>query len=241
MKLQNSKLENYKVAIIDYGLGNLFSIQQALVYVGLPSIIASSWNEISKADAIILPGVGAFGDSIKALKKLDLIEPLKEVVEVGKPLMGICLGLQLLMKESCEFGVHEGLGIVDGSVVPFENPMDGSEKLKVPQIGWNRIYPESRETTTSYEKNMHAFDRWQESPFTEIKYGEYMYFNHSFYAQLSDNQDVLSYSKYGNIWFCSSLLKRNIFACQFHPERSGPQGLQIYKHFITFIEKYKKD
>ena len=129
-----------RVAIIDFGLGNLFSVKQACEYAGLQAHITSARKDIQSADAVILPGVGAFGDAMATLRKLDLVELLRDMAASDTPLVGICLGVQLLMTESYEFGCHQGLGIISGPVVRFDNPREDGKILKVPQVGWNRIY-----------------------------------------------------------------------------------------------------
>ncbi|MCK9276304.1 MAG: imidazole glycerol phosphate synthase subunit HisH [Syntrophales bacterium] len=129
-----------RVAIVDYGLGNLFSIAQACTIVGLNSIITSSKKDILDAEAVILPGVGAFGDAMSALQRLDLVSVLRFISESSKPLVGICLGMQLMMTESYEFGHHKGLGIIEGPVERFDAPKEKERLLKVPQIGWNQIF-----------------------------------------------------------------------------------------------------
>ena len=219
------------VAIVDYGLGNLFSVKQACEHMGMRGIITSSSKEIRAADAVILPGVGAFGDAVASLRRLKLIDVLSEVSESGKILVGICLGMQLLMTESFEFGWHQGLDLIQGQVVAFENPADDSGRsLKVPQVGWNRISAPGFEGETAV-----SVGAWKGSPLEGLRRGEYMYFVHSFYTIPEDDAVRLSNSQYGNIQFCSSLLHHNIFACQFHPERSGAQGLQIYRNLRSLV------
>jgi len=215
------------IAIVDYGLGNLFSVQQACHHCGMPAAtITSDKNAVLNADAVILPGVGAFGDAMQTLHKLDLVEPLRDLAAAGKPLMGICLGLQLLMSVSHEFGDHAGLDIIPGEVVPFEPATitvgEGQRPRKVPQVGWNAVC-EAREST------------WATSPLNGLESGVFMYFVHSYYVRPATSELVLSTSTYGDTEFCSSLAKENIFACQFHPERSGTQGLQIYQNFARML------
>ncbi len=221
-----------KAAIVNYEMGNLFSVQQACDHVGLGAVITSSTREILSADAVILPGVGAFGDAMETLKTCDLVETLQEVAASATPFVGVCLGMQLLLNESHEFGVHQGLGIIPGSVVPFENPMDTSGKrLKVPQVGWNRIYSIPQNTRTG------ETPIWNNSMLAGIPEGEFMYFVHSYYVVPEVPEVSLTFSRYGDIEFCSSLQYRNVFAFQFHPERSGPEGLKVYENLLTFIKK----
>ena len=209
-----------KVAIVDYALGNLYSIQHACERVGLEAKITASKEEILRADAVLLPGMGAYGDAMQTLHKLDLVSVLREVAASGRPLVGICLGIQLLLSESLEFGKHPGLGIVPGSVVPLQHPNENGRALKVPQIGWNQINPARS---------------WRGTPLENVPNGEYMYFVHSFVPQPEDSSVVLSTTNYGGIEFCSSLQFKNIFACLFHPERSGVQGLKIYENLARQI------
>ena len=211
------------VAIVDYGLGNLFSVVQACAFVGLNSIITNSKKDILDADAVILPGVGAYGDAMLTLHRLDLVNILRDIVGSPKPLVGICLGLQLLMTESYEFGCHKGLGIIEGPVVRFDAPKEKERMLKVPQIGWNRIAPT--------EDGL----RWQGTLLDRIDEGEYMYFVHSYTVQPQDSNVILSTSRYGHVEFCSSIKYRNVFACQFHPERSGVKGMKVYHNFAALL------
>jgi len=219
-----------RVAIVDHGLGNLYSVKHACAQVGLPAVITSSKQEILNADAVILPGVGAFKDAMDTLHQLDLVGVLRDIAASGRPLVGICLGVQLLMTESYEFGRHKGLGIIEGPVVRFNQPMEGSRRLKVPQIGWNRV------CKTAPGKQA-AKDVWANTLLASLADGEYMYFVHSFVVQPQDASVILSVSRYGHIEFCSSLRYQNIFACQFHPERSGIEGLKIYRNLAQYLQR----
>lgn len=217
-----------KVAIINYGLGNLFSVKQACERNNMTGFVTFKPDEIRSSDAVILPGVGAFSAAMTVLRRLHLIDVIKEEILSGKPFIGICLGMQLLMERSYEFGECEGLGIIKGTAVNFDKPKDkSSNTLKVPQIGWNTIYG----------ANGHGpQDPWENSPLSGLEKNEFMYFVHSYYVQPNDKEVCLSFSRYGDIEFCSSLLRKNIFACQFHPERSGPQGLKVYNALRSFIQ-----
>lgn len=206
------------VAIVDYGLGNLFSVKQACTFVGLNSIITNSRKDILDADAVILPGVGAYGDAMSTLRRLDLVNVLRIVADSSKPMIGICLGLQLLMSESYEFGFHKGLNIIEGSVNRFDQPKENDRLLKIPQVGWNQVYP-ARNSINWSNTLLHGIDP-----------NEYMYFVHSFIVQPKDGDVVLSLTRYGSIEFCSGIKYRNICAFQFHPERSGPKGILIYQN-----------
>lgn len=221
-----SDLPRPQVAIVDYGMGNLFSVKHACEQAGMRATITTSRQEIRSADAVILPGVGAFGDAMHALEHLDLAGVLRDIAGTRKPLVGICLGMQLLMTVSYEFGRHQGLGIIAGEVVRLEDSVDGVRKLKVPQVGWNRIH----QTTHS---------AWEQSLLKSVEDREFMYFVHSFYVKPGDSSLVLSMSKYGPVEFCSSLHRDNVFACQFHPERSGPSGIRIYQNLAAHITRSK--
>ena len=203
-----------KVVIIDYQLGNLFSVKQACDNVGIDSIISSNKSDITNADALILPGVGAFTAAMNNLTQLDLIDPIKSSVETGKPILGVCLGLQLLFSDSDEFGQTSGLGILSGSVKKFSR-----EDVKVPQIGWNQIYKSSQ--------------TWQNTPLMEVNEFAFMYFVHSYYVDPQFSEDILTKTNYSGIEYCSSVMHDNVFAMQFHPEKSAKDGIGIYKNWAT--------
>ena len=226
-----------QVAIVDCGMGNLFSVKQACEQVGLSASITSLPYEVLGADAVILPGVGAFGDAMETLATLDLVSAIREISVSGKPLVGICLGMQLLMSGSHEFGWHDGLGIIDGEVVRLEESVDGVRNLKVPQVGWNRIHTVHPHTVR--DEGPSDTTPWQGTPLERLPDGEFMYFVHSFYPRPVDASIVLSTTRYGSIEFCSSLRRGNVFACQFHPERSGLQGLCLYRNLAKSITSSK--
>lgn len=216
------------------------------MHVGIDAFVTSSAQEILDADAVILPGVGAFGDAMKSLGELDLITPLQELAASNKPLIGICLGMQLLMTESNEFGTHNGLGIIEGSVVRLGNPNDsmgyskgsGDTVLKVPQVGWNCVFRKN-DIANPPRLGDPQPDPWCGTPLAGLADGEFMYFVHSYHAVPANPDVVLSISQYGEVEFCSSLRSRNVFACQFHPERSGPQGLQVYRNIAAALHHNK--
>ncbi|OGS08957.1 MAG: imidazole glycerol phosphate synthase, glutamine amidotransferase subunit [Elusimicrobia bacterium RIFOXYA12_FULL_51_18] len=205
-----------KTVIIDYGMGNLFSVKRACEHVGLDVVIASDKSAILNAGSVILPGVGAFGNAMENLQKLDLAAPLADVIASGKPFMGICLGFQLLMSESEEFGSAPGLNIIRGSVKKF--PVKNSEGAKIPQMGWNSVlkYPGGE---------------WKGTMFEGICETDYMYFVHSFYVQPEDSGIKCSRTVYAGIDYCSSISVGNVFGCQFHPEKSAWTGLKVYANF----------
>ncbi len=209
----------HEIIIIDYQLGNLFSVNQALVNIGLRPRISSDPKDIAKASAIVLPGVGAFGDAMKNLNEMGLAEPIKEYVRSGRPFLGICLGLQLLFDDSEEFGATKGLGLISGKVKRFNREQLSGQGLKVPQIAWNQIFSGDNRF-------------WDKTPLMGVKQGEYLYFVHSYYVD--PQEDVaLTYTVYGQTKYVSSVIKNNIFACQFHPEKSAAEGLKIYKNWAV--------
>ncbi len=222
-------MENSKIAIIDYGIGNLYSVLKACEKVGLNAFITNDKKEIQNSDALILPGVGAFSVAMKSLNDLDLAVLLKDYAQTNKPLMGVCLGMQLLLEESEEFGTQKGLGIIEGSCERFPNSTAEKIKIRVPQIMWNTIYPPSG-------------DKFKVgTPLEDIKANEYMYFVHSFYATLKNEEHVLSKTSYQGIEYCSSLSKNNVVAFQFHPEKSGTEGIRLYQKFKDLINKNNKN
>ncbi len=204
------------IALIDYGMGNLSSVSKAFKAVGAKElIITSSADDIKKADAVVLPGVGNFGDGMKNLKEFQLDSAIRISVERDrKPFLGICLGMQLLMESSEEAPGIPGLGLLKGQTVRFPN-MEG---FKIPQIGWNSVQL----------KYKHPY-------FADLETDEYFYFVHSFYLKPENNEAVLGETDYG-IKFCSCVAKENIFATQFHPEKSQDAGLTILKNFINSVK-----
>jgi glutamine amidotransferase len=207
-----------KVVIIDYNLGNLFSVKQACDTVGLNSVISSSKEDIINADALILPGVGAFNEAMKNLVDLGLDTIIKLKVNKGIPLFGVCLGLQLLFTESEEFGTGRGLDLIPGVIKKFPTNFQ-NQPIKVPHISWNTIYKSSQ--------------NWDQSPLSNLNENEFMYFIHSYYVNPSNKACVLTKTNYNGIEFCSSIKINNIFATQFHPEKSANNGLSIYKEWAT--------
>ncbi|MFC2042965.1 imidazole glycerol phosphate synthase subunit HisH [Chloroflexota bacterium] len=197
------------IAIINYGLGNLHSVQKAAVYVGGTAVVTDDAQVILGADKVILPGVGAFADGMKGLESRGLAQVVREAVESGKPLLGICLGMQLLFEQSEEQGQHLGLGLLSGKVVLFQQP-----SVKVPQIGWNQV------------------EICKPSGLLKgIQDGDYLYFNHGYYCIPEDARDVLTMTDFG-VRFASSVERELIFGVQFHPEKSQNTGLQILKNFV---------
>jgi glutamine amidotransferase len=201
------------IAIVDYGMGNLRSVQKGLERVGFDTVVTREVSQIRSARGVVLPGVGAFSACMENLGKFGLIEPIRELVREHKPFLGICLGFQLLFSESEEFGKQKGLELFSGKVVGFHP----SEELKVPHMGWNRI------------------EKKRDSPFLEgISTGDYLYFVHSFYVVPQDPSIIATTTDYGKP-FVSSIATDRMFACQFHPEKSQELGLRILENFGRFV------
>lgn len=198
------------VGIIDYGVGNLFSLKSSFAYIGINAEIVKNEKEIAKCDRIILPGVGAFGDAANALKNTGLDVVVKKIANEGMPLMGICLGMQLLFEKGLEFGEHEGLGLIPGKVVSIEPLINGN---KLPHIGWNELHlSENKGDIYKYTDN-----------------GEFVYFVHSFHAECPEEY-ITAKTEYGSL-LTASVQKNNVMGAQYHPEKSGDAGLMILKSF----------
>lgn len=201
------------IAIVDYGVGNLFSLESSLKAVGAETLVSSDAKEIEKADKIILPGVGAFEDAAKKLERSGLGEVVKREAAKGKPIMGICLGMQLLFDRSFEYGEHKGLGLLSGDVVPMKGAIDPA--LKIPHIGWNALH---------FTANGAAHPL-----FKYCKEGEHVYFVHSYFA--TDCEDCLLATAEYDKALTAAVGKANVTGCQFHPEKSGEVGLKILRAF----------
>jgi len=222
-------LNRNQIAIIDYGMGNLFNVQRACASVGLRSVITADKDVITQAVGMILPGVGAFGDAMNNLTKMDLVGVIKDHIELKKPFFGICLGMQLLLTGSEEFGGHKGLDVVKGKVVKFNSMDKKNRKIKVPQVGWNRIF---------FNKIQPVPQR--DSVLQNIPDGEYMYFVHSYYAVLEDSSFVFTKTNYENTEYCSAISKELVFATQFHPEKSGLKGLRVFENWAQIISAHSE-
>jgi imidazole glycerol-phosphate synthase subunit HisH len=208
------------ISVVDYQMSNLFSVKNIFDHLGLKINVASSAQEINAADALILPGIGAFGEAIANLERLKLIMPIKNFIASGKPFMGICLGLQLLFSKSHEFGVHDGLGIIEGEVIKLPHEYQG-RAMRVPHIGWNKIS---------------SHNTWVNTPLKNLKNNEFVYFVHSYYVKPNNDEWLLSTTQYNGLTYCSSLHKDNVFATQFHPEKSGGVGLEILRNWLASIK-----
>jgi len=210
------------VAIIDYKMGNLFSVKAACEYVGLNSVITNNKEDILNAKSVILPGVGAFGEATSILANTGLNECIYKFVETKKPLLGICLGMQLLFNESEEFGNFKGLSLLKGNIKKFKIDKKNKDiKFPVPHVGWNKI-------------NVHQ-RKWDSTFLSNNLDNEFMYFVHSYYVVPENEDCILSTTIYGDIEYCSSVSYKNIHGVQFHPEKSGINGLKIYKQFKNLV------
>ena len=204
------------IAVIDYGMGNLRSVQKALEFVGAKVIVTHDPDLILNADSVVLPGVGAFKDCMANLNKLKLIDPIRKFIDGGKPFLGICLGLQVLFEESEEYGPVAGLGILPGKVVKFiDGSSDGRKgsPIKIPHMGWNEI---------KVKKDLPLFEGVGDAP--------YFYFVHSYYVVPEDQNMIATVTNYG-VEFVSGIQHKNIYAFQFHPEKSQTLGLSILERF----------
>ena len=202
------------IAIIDYGMGNLRSVQKGFEKIGREAVITDDPKMVLQAESVVLPGVGAFRDCMHNLEQGGFVEPILKVIAEGRPFLGICVGMQLLFTDSVEFGLYNGLNIIPGHVLRFPDNMTvAGEKLKVPQMGWNQLSFKRRPPT-----------------FEGIDDGSNVYFVHSYYVTPDDSSVIATTTDYG-IEFCSSIWKDNVIATQFHPEKSQEIGLKILKNF----------
>ena len=200
------------IAVIDYGVGNVFSLCRSLEAIGQTPVVTGDPDQLRKADKLFLPGVGAFADAAAKLRDTGLDRVIKEEAARGKPLMGICLGMQLLFEESYEFGQYEGLGLIPGKVIGMEGTIPA--ELKIPHIGWNRLlFP----------------DRPRHPLLQTVEDGDCVYFVHSFYATDCD-EAIIAQAEYGKV-LTAAVAKGNVMGCQFHPEKSGTVGLNILRTF----------
>jgi len=199
------------IAIIDYGVGNLFSLKSSFAAIGIEAVVTNDKDVIEKADKIILPGVGAFEDAIKKLKDSGMADVVISEAKKGKPMMGICLGMQLLFDKSYEYGEFEGLGLIRGEIRPISDVID--KNLKIPHIGWNAL----------------SFKGEKSPIFKYLKEGDHVYFVHSFYGANCDESTIATTEYSAEL--TAAVAKDNVYGCQFHPEKSGDVGLSILKAF----------
>ena len=205
----------YTVGVVDYSVGNIFSVYQACSKVGLKPSIVKNAEDLKGFDALILPGVGAFGKAIQNLKERGLEQEIRAFINTGKPFMGICLGMQLLLTQSEEFGTHRGLNLIEGRVKSFRDSVPAD--VFVPKITWDSV-------NLAVDGREHALKHVRSG-------SDDFYFVHSYYCEVDNEEDILSFSEYGGIRYASSVLRENIFGTQFHPEKSGELGIEVYKNW----------
>jgi imidazole glycerol-phosphate synthase subunit HisH len=205
-----------KIAVIDYGIGNVRSIVNAFQNQGANVLLTRDREKILASDGLVLPGVGAFSHGMESLRKYKLVQVIKDYIDSGRPFIGICLGMQMLFDNSEEFGLSSGLGLIAGSVIKLPIKEDNNQKL--PHVSWNELKI--------------GEVKWEETILDKVKEGSDMYFVHSFIANPVERSHILSMTEYSGYNLCSTVKKNNIYGCQFHPEKSGKVGLHIIKNFV---------
>lgn len=209
-----------KVTIVNYGLSNLLSVQHAFAHLGAETLTTGDAQDILRADALVLPGVGAFRDGMAGLDRLGLVEPLRQKAQSGTPLLGICLGMQMLFDESEEFGHYAGLGLIPGRVVRLPDTAADGTPQRVPHVNWNPLLPAGGRTDFSG------------TPLALLHPGEECYFIHSYEAKPANDADRLADTRYGGRPVCAAAMRGSVLGCQFHPEKSGDVGLRILQQFL---------
>ncbi len=210
-----------EVAVIDYGVGNLLSVQRGLEYCGANVHVTSDPGAILAASRVVLPGVGAFSDGMAELSCRGLDAVVKEVAARGRPLLAICLGMQMLLDESEEFGITRGLGLVPGRVIKVPSVTNNGETQKIPHIGWSGLVPSE------------GRGNWTGTPLEDVAPGEAMYFVHSYMASPTDSAHRIADCIYGGVRVSAAIGRHNVFGCQMHPEKSGETGLKVLKRFLA--------
>lgn len=205
-----------RVTVVDYGIGNVHSVLKALKHEGAEVTLSAAPDAIANADRLVLPGVGAFGDGMRALAERGQVDAILDYARRGRPLLGICLGMQLLLGRSEEFGSHQGLGLIEGCVRAIEK----HPSIKVPQIGWNRIFPRPGAS-------------WTGTILESLEPGTMVYFVHSFTAVPDRERDRLADADYGGQRISAAVQRDNVIGCQFHPEKSGSAGLRVIDRFLA--------
>ena len=215
-------MNNSKIVIIDTSISNVFNVRRAFMYFGQKTIISSDKDDVLSASKVILPGVGAFSKAMESLEKHDLIDIIKEVAENGTPILGICLGMQILMTRSNEDGDHLGLDLIQGSVKKFDNT-NQNNKFKIPHYGWSEVFKPSS----------NKLDSWNNTILEDLdKESLFCYFVHSYFANTDNPNHTIAQTSYGGSTFSSVIKNKNIMGCQFHPEKSSIGGLTIIENFI---------
>ncbi|MCT7995229.1 imidazole glycerol phosphate synthase subunit HisH [Laspinema olomoucense] len=214
-------MKSPEVTVIDYGVGNLLSVQRALEHCGAEVYTTNQPSALLAASRVVLPGVGAFANAMAELERLQLVEVIQEVAQRGIPLLGICLGMQLLLDESEEFGLTQGLGLIPGRVIPVPHISTTGQPQKIPHIGWNNlvVFP--------------GRENWRNTILETVEPGESTYFVHSFMANPLDVNHRIADCIYGGVSISAVIGRDHILGCQFHPEKSGEVGLKILRHFLA--------
>ena len=205
-----------KITIIDYGCGNILNLARAIKFIGYEVDITHDKNKIINSSYVILPGVGAFGNAMKQIEKYNLHNTILEYAKSNKPLLGICLGMQILLTVSYEFGVHKGLGLIEGKVIKISN--EKNKEIKIPHMGWNEIYPSNKK-------------EWKNKILKNSLIGKSFYFVHSFICSTKNSGSTIAVCDYSGISIPAIVSVGNIFGCQFHPEKSADSGLAFLKNF----------
>ena len=206
-----------KITIIDYGCGNILNLARAIKFLGYETDITYDKNKIINSSYVILPGVGAFGNAMKQIEKYNLRNTILKYAKSNKPLLGICLGMQILLTVSYEFGVHKGLGLIEGKVIKISN--EKNKEIKIPHMGWNEIYPNNNKK------------EWKNKILKSSSIGKSFYFVHSFVCITKDNDSTIAVCNYSDISIPAVIATGNVFGCQFHPEKSADDGLAVLKNF----------
>ena len=206
-----------KITIIDYGCGNILNLVRAIKFLGYEADTTNNKDKIINSSHVILPGVGAFGNAMMQIEKYNLRNTILEYAKSRKPLLGICLGMQILLTASNEFGVHEGLNLIEGKVIKISNKKN--KEIKIPHMGWNEIYPNNDKK------------EWKNKILKNFSIGKSFYFVHSFVCITKDKDTTIAVCNYSNISIPAVIAKDNIYGCQFHPEKSADNGLDVLKNF----------
>ena len=206
-----------KITIIDYGCGNILNLARAIKFIGYEVDITHDKNKIINSSYVILPGVGAFGNAMKQIEKYNLHNTILEYAKSNKPLLGICLGMQILLTVSYEFGAHKGLGLIEGKVIKISN--EKNKEIKIPHMGWNEIYPNNNKK------------EWKNKILKNSSIGKSFYFVHSFVCITKDYDSTIAVCNYSGISIPAVIATGNVFGCQFHPEKSADNGLAVLKNF----------
>lgn len=217
--------EDAKIAIIDYGVGNLYSLIRAFEYFGIKTRVVDNSDYLGDFCGLVLPGVGSFESGIRGIKRRNLLKGIKDFANFDKPILGICLGAQLMLSQGHEFGIFDGLDLIKGKVLMFPSLQNNE---KIPHVGWNKVYRNSE-------------NLWQNTILDSVEENSDLYFVHSYFLQPDDKKNILALSNYGGFEFCSAVKEGNIYGCQFHPEKSGKAGLLIIKNFIKVVKNYEKN